>query len=247
MLGASRSASRLTAGPAAGLAARLAAVAAVAVVGVSVAGCTAAASSAAPPASPTVGTSSAPPSATASTVATPTASSVASANATGAASSPAASASASSSTPATPTGPTACPTRSLSVKAGLQQGTAGSIYQVIDFTNISNGPCTLYGYPGVSLADGTPVTQVGAAASRTTGTAATLVTLSPGQTANALLRIVEAGNYSPSTCSPTATTYIQVYPPNQTTPTYLSYTSTGCASSSVNLLSVSVVTAGTGG
>jgi hypothetical protein len=142
---------------------------------------------------------------------------------------------------------TACPTRSLSAKAGLAQGTAGSIYQVIEFTNISQAPCTLYGYPGVSLARGTPVTQVGAAASRSTATAATVVTLGPGQTANVLLRIVEAGNYSPGTCAPTATTYLQIYPPSQTTPIYLGYKSTGCASSSVNLLSVSVVTAGTGG
>jgi Protein of unknown function (DUF4232) len=144
-------------------------------------------------------------------------------------------------------GTPACPTKYLSAKAGLSQGTAGSIYQVIDFTNISNAPCTLYGYPGVSLASGTPVTQVGAAASRSTATAARVVTLAPGQTANALLRIVEAGNYSSAACSPAATTYLQIYPPNQTTPIYLGYTSTGCGSSKVNLLSVSVVTAGTGG
>jgi hypothetical protein len=134
-------------------------------------------------------------------------------------------------------------------KVGRSQGTAGSIYQVIDFTNLLNTPCTLYGYPGASLAvAGTPgTTQVGAAASRSTATAAKLVTLGPGQTANALLRIVDAGNYSPATCSPTATTYLQIYLPNQTTPIYLGYKSTGCASSSVNLLSVSVVTAGAGG
>jgi len=157
-------------------------------------------------------------------------------------------ASASASAPASaPASSTACPTKYLSAKAGLSQGTAGSIYQVIDFTNISNAPCTLYGYPGVSLASGTPVTQVGAAATRSTATAAALVTLGPGQTANALLRIVEAGNYAPGTCTPTTTTYIQIYPPNQTTPIYLSYKSTGCASSSVKLLSVSVVTPGSGG
>jgi Protein of unknown function (DUF4232) len=141
----------------------------------------------------------------------------------------------------------ACPTRYLGVTAGLSQGTAGSIYQVIDFKNLSNAPCTVYGYPGVSLASGTPVNQVGAAASRTTGTAARVVTLGPGQSANALLRIVEAGNYSPATCTPTKTTYIQIYPPGQTTPAYLGYNSTGCASSKVLLLSISVMTAGTGG
>ena len=163
-----------------------------------------------------------------------------------AASSPAASSAAVSGSPSSAT-TTACPTKYLSAKAGLSQGTAGSIYQVIEFTNISNAPCTLFGYPGVSLASGTPVTQVGAAASRSTASAARLVTLGPGQTGNALLRIVEAGNYSPGTCTPTTTTYIQIYPPSQTTPIYLSYKSTGCASSKVNLLSVSVVTAGTGG
>jgi hypothetical protein len=221
---------------------RLAAVVAV-IAGVSVAGCTAGASSSS--------SSSAAPPATASSSspagsASPTASPALSSRATATASSVAASASASAPASA-PASSTACPTKYLSAKAGLSQGTAGSIYQVIDFTNISNAPCTLYGYPGVSLASGTPVTQVGAAATRSTATAAALVTLGPGQTANALLRIVEAGNYAPGTCTPTTTTYIQIYPPNQTTPIYLSYKSTGCASSSVKLLSVSVVTPGSGG
>ena len=186
-------------------------------------------------------------SATASTGASPTASSAISSRATAAASAASSSAAASASASASSAGTDACPTRDLSAKAGLAQGTAGSIYQVIDFTNISNASCTLFGYPGVSLASGTPVTQVGAAATRTTDTAARLVTLGPGQTANALLRIVEAGNYSAATCTPTTTTYLQIYPPNQTTPIYLGYKSTGCASSSVKLLSISVVTAGTGG
>ena len=136
----------------------------------------------------------------------------------------------------------------LGAHVGLAQGTAGSIYQVIYFTNLSNAPCTLYGYPGVSLAAGSStVNQVGAAASRSTATAATLVTLDSGQSANALVRIVEAGNYPTGTCKPTATTFLQIFPPGQTTPIYLAYKSTGCASTSVKLLSVSVMTAGTGG
>ncbi len=119
---------------------------------------------------------------------------------------------------------------------------------MIYFTNIGTTPCTLYGYPGVALAGGSPqVNQVGQAASRSTATAATLVTIDPGQSANATLRIVEAGDYSPGTCQPTATTFLQIFPPNQTTPIYLAYKSTGCASSTVNLLSISVMTPGTGG
>jgi hypothetical protein len=136
----------------------------------------------------------------------------------------------------------------LGAHVGLAQGTAGSIYQVIYFTNLSNAPCTMYGYPGVSLAAGSStVNQVGAAASRSTATAATAVTLDAGQSANATLRIVEAGNYPTATCKPTATTFLQIFPPGQTTPIYLAYKSTGCASSSVNLLSVTVMTSGTGG
>ena len=136
----------------------------------------------------------------------------------------------------------------LGAHVGLAQGTAGSIYQVIYFTNLSNTPCTLYGYPGVALAAGSSqVNQVGAAASRSSATAPTVVTLDAGQSANATLRIVEAGNYPTGTCQPTATSFLQIFPPGQTTPIYLAYKSTGCSSSAVNLLSVSVMTAGTGG
>jgi hypothetical protein len=128
----------------------------------------------------------------------------------------------------------------------VSQGAAGSVYQVIDFTNIGNTTCTLYGYPGVSLAAGTPVTQVGQPASRSPIAGPTLVTLKPGQVGNALLRITQALNYPTATCSPKATAYLQIYPPNQTTPIYLAYTATGCTSNSVKLLTIGVVQAGSG-
>ena len=141
-----------------------------------------------------------------------------------------------------------CGSMDLAAHVGLAQGTAGSIYQVIYLTNLNNTACTLYGYPGVALAGGSAtVDQVGAAASRSTATAASVVTLGPGQSANATLRIVDAGNYPTATCQPTPTTYLQIFPPGQTTPIYLAYKSTGCAKTSVNLLSVTVMTPGTGG
>jgi hypothetical protein len=149
-------------------------------------------------------------------------------------------------TPAAPGAATPCPTRSLGLKPGLSQGAAGSVYQVLDFTNISNVTCTLYGYPGVSLAGGSPVAQVGLAASEDPTTPRKLVTLAPGQVANALLRIVDALNFPASKCGPVKTQWIQVYPPNQTTPFYLAYKTTGC-SKPVRILSVSVVQAGSGG
>jgi len=160
---------------------------------------------------------------------------------------PSAAASATPSSTAAAGGTPACATRSLKATVGIAQGAAGSVYQVIDFTNISGSPCTLFGYPGMALAGGTPVTQIGAAAARSTGSSAKLVTLAAGKTANALLQITQAENYSASRCAPKASTYLQIYPPNQTTPIYLAYKSTGCSSSKVNLLTVGVVQPGNGG
>jgi Protein of unknown function (DUF4232) len=148
--------------------------------------------------------------------------------------------------PGGPAGAPGCATKNLKATVGVAQGAAGSVYQVIDFTNIGSSSCSLYGYPGVALAGGTPVAQVGAAASRSTSTAPSLVTLAAGATGNALLRITVAQNYPQSTCKPTATTYLQIYPPNQTTPIYLAYKSTGCSATSVNLLTIGVVQSGSG-
>lgn len=132
------------------------------------------------------------------------------------------------------------------MKPGVAQGAAGSVYQVIVFTNVSGATCTLYGYPGVSLANGSPTTQVGLAAARSTQTSPSVVTLAPGKNANALLRITQALNYPSAKCTPTKTAYLKVYPPNQTAPTLVTYPTTGCASTAVNILTISVVQAGAG-
>src|SRR5215475_3101413 len=114
-------------------------------------------------------------------------------------------------------GPPGCASRDLKATVGIAQGAAGSVYQVIDFTNIGTSSCSLYGYPGVALAGGSPVTQIGAPAARSTASAPKLVSLAAGATANTLLQITDAQNYPTSRCGPTASTYLQIYPPNQTT------------------------------
>jgi hypothetical protein len=139
-----------------------------------------------------------------------------------------------------------CASADLRVDAGTSQAAAGSLYQTIVFTNLGATPCTLYGYPGVALAAGTPVTQVGAAADRSTADSPQLVTLAAGGQANALLRITQADNFPADKCQPTPTTYVQVYPPNQTTPLFLPYKSTGCALDAEHLLIVGVVQPGSG-
>jgi len=186
------------------------------------------------------GASASPSAAPATTPKTASASATATAQSSPAAATPSPAASA-----AAPAGPAPCPTRSLSAKIGVSQGTAGSTYTVIDFTNISNVSCTLYGYPGVSLAGGTPVSQIGLAAAESHATARVLVTLTPGAVASALLQIVHAGNYPASRCGMTTASSLQIYPPNQTTPIYLSYNSPTC-SKPVQILTVSVVELGSG-
>ena len=145
----------------------------------------------------------------------------------------------------TPAGPAPCPTHSLQVKPGVSQGTAGSVYTTIDFTNISNVTCTLYGYPGVSLQTARPHHQIGTPAKENPATPRQLVTLQPQTTANALLQITDAGNYSASTCGPVTAHYLKVYPPNQTAPVYIRYSTQAC-SKPVRLMTVDVVKPGSG-
>ena len=145
----------------------------------------------------------------------------------------------------TPPGPAPCPTQSLRVKLGASQGTAGSVYTAIDFTNISNLTCTLYGYPGVSLQTARPLHQIGKPAAENPATPRQLVTLQPQTTANALLRIADAGNYSASTCGPVTSHYLQVYPPNQTAAALIRYSTQTC-SKPVRTMTVDVVKPGSG-
>ena len=125
----------------------------------------------------------------------------------------------------------ACATSALQVKLGPSNGYAGGVYQTIDFTNTSGSPCTLTGYPGVSLVTGPPYQQLGLAAKRSTSTSATTVTLAPGATANAQLQIVDALNFPSPSCQPAKAAALKVYPPNQFTAVYLPDTSYGCGKS----------------
>jgi hypothetical protein len=222
---------------------RLSGVAAAGIAATALAGCTAGGSSSTAAAASSASASAAPSSAAASAAASTGAAAASPAVAT----SPAAGGASASGAPSGGGGTAAgCATRDLQVKAGTAEGAAGSSYQYIDFTNIGSAACTLYGYPGVSLAAGKPVAQVGAAAARSTTAGPTVVTLQPGGTANSLLRITVAQNYPSAACAPKTTTYLQIYPPNQTTPIFLTFSSTGCASSAVKLLTIGVVQPGAG-
>ncbi|MBR7829074.1 DUF4232 domain-containing protein [Actinospica sp. MGRD01-02] len=138
-----------------------------------------------------------------------------------------------------------CSARYLNGSVSGEQGTAGSIYVDIVFKNLNNEPCTMYGYPGVSFGAGTPVQQVGQPAARSPQVTPSLVTLQPGGHAYAVLQIGDAANWPPTTCQPTPTTYLQVYPPNTSNLLYIAFDSTACKGDVVTL-HVEAVRPGTG-
>ena len=154
-------------------------------------------------------------------------------------STPAAS-SAPATTPAPPSAPASatasagvagCSSRALKAKVDTAQAgaAAGSTYVPIDFTNIGSSTCTLFGYPGVSAVDSPSGSQLGRAATRNPAASATLVTLVPGGVAHAIVQVANAGNYTPSQCSPVTAHYLRIYPPNQFTAIYAPYTVQVCS------------------
>jgi hypothetical protein len=136
----------------------------------------------------------------------------------------------------------ACTTANLRISLGNGGATAGTYFTLLDFTNGGSVTCTIYGFPGVSLADSSG-TQIGAAATRNPSVTATLVTLTPGAKATARLGVVNAGNYPASACRPATAARLRVFPPNQTESVSVPFSITGCAASGAKQLSVTAVAA----
>jgi hypothetical protein len=142
----------------------------------------------------------------------------------------------------------ACPTSALhvAVPAGAGNAAAGSSYYPVQFANTSSSPCTLYGFPGVSFVTAAGGSQIGIPATRNPTLAARLVTLSPGQTVHAELQVADAQNYPPTDCGLVTAHWLKIYPPNQTAPVYISFTTQTC-SKAKPILSVQTVQTGTSG
>lgn len=116
-------------------------------------------------------------------------------------------------------------------------GAAGSIYYKLELTNASDHACTITGYPGVSAVD-LGGRQIGGPASRIASPTAT-VRLGAGDTATAMLRVVEAGNFPAASCRPVSAAGVRVYPPNQKASKIVPIPFQACASSASVILSVS--------
>lgn len=144
-------------------------------------------------------------------------------------------------------GPPPCPTSALRVSVSASQGAAaGSSYYPIVFTNISGAACTLYGYPGVSFVTAAGGSQIGIPATENPVHPRQVITLAPGQAGHAELQVVNAENYPPANCGMVTAHWVKVYPPNQTAPTYASFTAQACTKPQT-ILTVETVQPGTSG
>lgn len=117
-------------------------------------------------------------------------------------------------------------------------GTAGSSYYQLEFSNVGHTTCSLFGYPGVS-ADSANGPEVGQPATHSGGRV--LAVLAPGDTAHVVLRVVDAG----AVCAhPKNAVALRIYAPGQTASKVLGFDSQGCPGTSV--LHVDSIHPGTG-
>jgi hypothetical protein len=146
-------------------------------------------------------------------------------------------------------GPAACATSALRATVLATQGGAalGSTYYPVQFTNTSGASCNLYGYPGVSFISGPGGSQIGIPATENPAHARQFVDLAPGQSAHAVLQVVVAQNFPPANCGTIVTAHwLRIYPPNQTSPLYASFTAQTCSAGKTTL-SVETVQPGSTG
>jgi hypothetical protein len=140
---------------------------------------------------------------------------------------------------ATAGGTPTCSVDQLSVTLGKPEGTAGSDYVPIQFTNTSSTVCELHGFPGVSFVGKGNGTQLGAAADWDESKPIVQNALQPGTVVVSNLRIAQAGNYDSSECQPLAADGLRVYPPHSTRSAFVKDPNlTACQNASIHLLTV---------
>ncbi|MDO5032066.1 DUF4232 domain-containing protein [Corynebacterium sp.] len=120
-----------------------------------------------------------------------------------------------------PRDPRACTMDQLTVSLGTQQGAAGSSLVDVLFSNTSDSPCTLTGFPGVSAVTNNDGTQLGRAATRENNAPAQPVSLAPGAAAVANVKITNVGPMDPTQCQPQPADGLRVYPPEETRSAFL--------------------------
>jgi hypothetical protein len=139
-----------------------------------------------------------------------------------------------------------CPAGVLTDWVGVPgDGTAGSIYYMLELSNTSGSTCTLYGFPGVS-AVGSGGHQLGSAAQRNAYLSERVVTLRRNQTAHVVLQITDTANFPAGSCHPATAVGLRVYAPGAYTSKVVPFSFRACAARGPVFLHVSVTVGGTG-
>ena len=115
-----------------------------------------------------------------------------------------------------------CATSGLQAWLGL--GTAATTegtYYTLEFTNVSDRACSLFGYPEVSAYRDSPMAegQIGSAAVRDTSVRPKPVMLEPGATAHAVLRVT--ASTKPARCVEVTAEELRVALPRQDRPAFV--------------------------
>jgi hypothetical protein len=130
---------------------------------------------------------------------------------------------------AQPAGTEGCATPNLVVWLDTNgDAGAGSVHYELELTNLSKSTCVLRGFLGVSAVD-LAGRQLGAPASRNAGNTVRPITLAPGGTASAALKIADTGVFPSTTCRATTAAGLRVYPPNQTASKLVPYPFRACS------------------
>ena len=136
----------------------------------------------------------------------------------------------------------ACPTSGLEAWLGLGAASAAAAarpdgadppgaypghetYYTLEFTNVSNRTCSLFGYPEVSAYQDSPVAggpvagPIGGTAIRDTSVRPKPVMLEPGATAHAVLRV--ASDTKPAGCAEVTAEELRITLPRQARPSFV--------------------------
>ena len=155
----------------------------------------------------------------------------------------------------------ACPTSGLEAWLGLGAASAArpggadppgaypghETYYTLEFTNVSNRTCSLFGYPEVSAyrdspaAGGPTGSPVSGTAIRDTSVRPKPVMLEPGATAHAVLRV--AGDTKPAGCAEVTAEELRITLPRQDRPSFVAAHIPVCSQRGHATLSVQAIQA----
>jgi hypothetical protein len=142
----------------------------------------------------------------------------------------------------------ACTADDLGAWVAVSQlnGTAGSSYYPLQFTNLSRHACAMRGFPGVSAVDRN-LHQLGSPAGRAHVVPVRTVVLAPGRTAHAVLRYGDVTVSTAPGCHPTLRTFeLRVYPPGQHHATYAAFDFEVCSHAGPVYMDTGPIQAGVG-